>query len=95
MAATKALRKGDWKKCEEHVMRVKALDLVPKSAVIKQSVSVKIKEAALKIYVSTYGSQYVSLSLASLVELFEISERDAFRTVSQLMSSDQLQGAVD
>ena len=35
MAATKALQKGDWRKCCEHLGRLRMWDLMPKSDIIR------------------------------------------------------------
>lgn len=95
MAATTKLQRGDWKKAMEHVKRLKMWNLINQSDVVFAGVHQKIKEVALRTYLLTYGPYYVSLSLASLCEMFELGEQEAYRLCSKMMVSEKLQGAWD
>jgi len=95
MAATKALQAGDWKKCEHFIHKLKMWEQVRNADEVKQLVRKQIQEEALRTYLLTYSTQYASISLASLVSMFELSESVVHRISSKMMVNEQLAGAWD
>ncbi len=55
----------------------------------------KIKEEALRTYLVTFASQYVTISLRTLMDTFELPDNVVYRTTSKLMFNEHLQGTWD
>jgi hypothetical protein len=85
MAATKALQVGDWKKCVHHVNRLRMWDLMRGAEECKELMKRKIQEEALKSYLLTYAPQYMSISAASLREMFELPAVAIHKIASKMM----------
>jgi len=93
MAATKSLRTGEWQKCVKYVNRLRMWDLMPNAEHVRTQIKQKIQEDGLKTYLLTYASQYISLSLETLMDMFQLSERAVYRVTSKMSVDEQLQGA--
>jgi len=92
MAATKAMQRGDWKRCEAHVNKLRAWDFIPNVAYIKAFLSQRIREETLRTYLLTNGAHYTSISMSSLCEMFNLPERTVYKLTSAMMNSEQLLG---
>jgi len=95
MAATKALRVGEWQKCLKYIMRLRMWDSMPNAEFVKTAIKQKIQEESLRTYLLTYAPQYGSISLKTLMEMFEMDSRIVYRVTSKMMVNEQLQGAWD
>jgi translation initiation factor 3 subunit C len=93
MTATKALMKGDWKKCNDLLCSLEVWDLCAgeKAAEeIKTMLSSKIKQTGLRTYLLAFSSQYDSLSLTQLQEMFSMTRTEVHSVVSKMMINRDL-----
>jgi hypothetical protein len=95
MASTNALREGNWREAMENVQKLKMWGLMNNSESVLNMIRDKIKEISLKTYLLTYGSQYSSVSLDTLADMFEMEPNKVYRHVSQMIFNDQLHGSWD
>lgn len=70
VAASKAMRNGDWKKCRDYVindkMNAKVWDLFYEAGKVRDMLSRKIQEETLRTYLFTYSKVYNSISIVSI-----------------------------
>lgn len=93
MCATKALMKGNWKKCDDLLCSLEVWDLVAgehAAEEIKAMLSSKIKQTGLRTYLLAFSSQYESLSLAQLCEMFDMTKTEVHSVVSKMMINRDL-----
>ena len=69
VAASKAMRNGDWKKCRDYIvndkMNGKVWDLFYEADKVRDMLSHKIQEETLRTYLFTYSKVYNSISIVS------------------------------
>ena len=69
VAASKAMRNGDWKKCRDYIindkMNAKVWDLFYEADKVREMLSRKIQEETLRTYLFTYSKVYNSISIVS------------------------------
>ena len=74
VAASKAMRNGDWKKCRDFVindkMNAKVWDLFYEADKVRAMLARKIQEETLRTYLFTYSKVYNSISIVSVVLFF-------------------------
>ena len=74
VAASKAMRNGDWKKCRDFVindkMNAKVWDLFYEADKVRAMLARKIQEETLRTYLFTYSKVYNSISIVSLYLIF-------------------------
>ncbi len=70
--ATKALAKGNWKRCEELLLNLSAWNLIGNSDQVKAMLRRKIQEEGLRTYIFTYAPYYDAMSLDELSNMFEL-----------------------
>ena len=93
MTATKALLKGDWKKCADLLKSLECWDLVPGdngAEEIKKMLVEKIKQTGLRTYLLAFSAQYDSLSLSQLCEMFDMTKNEVHAIVSKMMINHDL-----
>jgi len=93
MTATKALMKGDWKKCSELLNSLEVWSLIAgenAGAEITAMLTEKIKETGLQTYLLAFSSQYDSLSHEQLCQMFEMGENEVHAVVSKMMINRDL-----
>ena len=93
MCATRALIKGNWKKCAELLVNLDVWQLVPGDSSaenIKKMLVEKIKLEGLRTYILTYSKQYDSLSLSQLCNIFDLSKNTVHSLVSKMMINREL-----
>ncbi|TMW56442.1 hypothetical protein Poli38472_006452 [Pythium oligandrum] len=98
VAAAKLLAQGSWKKCSELLVGLSVWDLFPGQNVasrVRELVQHKIQVEALRTYLLAFSSEYDSISLARLTEMFELDEKTVHSVVSKMMINEELQGAWD
>ena len=70
VAASKAMRNGDWKKCRDFVindkMNAKVWDLFYEADKVRAMLARKIQEETLRTYLFTYSKVYNSISIVSV-----------------------------
>lgn len=84
MAATKALQKGNWKACAEHVLSLKVLESLPEPEKVKDILTDRIKQEALRTYLLSYASYYDSFSTKQLADMFSLPTSTVQSLVSKV-----------
>ena len=93
MCASKALMKGDWKKCADFLSRLEVWQLLPGENVSEQINAMlveKVKVEGLRTYLFKYSAHYDSLSLGQLCGMFELSKNEVHSVVSKMMFNSDL-----
>ncbi|KAL3671616.1 hypothetical protein V7S43_003529 [Phytophthora oleae] len=98
VAAAKLLAQGSWRKSAELLVGLPVWDLFPGVNVsqrVKSMVQHKIQVEALRTYLLAFSAEYDSVSLARLMEMFELDDKTVHSIVSKMMINEELQGAWD
>ncbi|KAG3171655.1 Eukaryotic translation initiation factor 3 subunit C [Phytophthora idaei] len=98
VAAAKLLAQGSWRKSAELLVDLPVWDLFPGVNVtqrVKAMVQHKIQVEALRTYLLAFSAEYDSVSLARLMEMFELDDKTVHSVVSKMMINEELQGAWD
>lgn len=99
VAASKAMKKGNWKECQNFIindkMNTKVWDLFYQKDRVRDMVTRKIQEESLRTYLFTYSSVYDSLSLVSLAEMFELEISVVHSIISKMIINEELMASLD
>jgi translation initiation factor 3 subunit C len=95
MVASKALMRGDWRKCRDLIMSIKVWALVPNKDEVLSLLHTKIQEEGLRTYLFTYSPYYDSLSLDELCSMFELERNVVHSIVSKMMINEELHASWD
>lgn len=95
VAASKVMRKGDWKACKDYILAVSCWELFPHSEKVKEMLAGKIQEESLRTYLFTYNKVYDSISMHNLAEMFELSPQVVHSTISKMIINEELQASWD
>lgn len=88
MAATKALQKGNWKTCSDHIMSLKFWGSLPESEKVKEILTNRVKQEALRTYLFSYSSLYDSFNIKQLSEMFSLPVSMTHSIVSKVRLFD-------
>eukprot|EP00193_Tetraselmis_chui_P013756 CAMPEP_0177770216 /NCGR_PEP_ID=MMETSP0491_2-20121128/10794_1 /TAXON_ID=63592 /ORGANISM="Tetraselmis chuii, Strain PLY429" /LENGTH=962 /DNA_ID=CAMNT_0019287391 /DNA_START=118 /DNA_END=3006 /DNA_ORIENTATION=+ len=95
MAATRALRTGDWAGCYGFVEGLSCWGLMDGAVEVKERLREHIKEEALRTFLFTYSAQYASLCMDQLCSTFDLPEKKVHGVVSKMMVEEELPGSWD
>jgi len=95
MAATTALQEANWQKALKYIRELKIWDYVPNDKIVKELLTRKIQEVALRTYLLSYAPQYHSLDIPTLKEMFQLDDKLIHKVASEMILAEQLQGAWD
>jgi len=95
VAASKAMKTGDWKGCKDNILAVSCWELFPNSDKVKAMLTRKIQEESLRTYLFTYNKVYDSISMISLAEMFQLPSQVVHSTISKMIINEELQASWD
>lgn len=99
VAASKAMRHGDWKACAEYIvnkkMNTKVWDLFYESDRVREMLVKFIKEESLRTYLFTYSNVYGSISVPYLSEMFDLPKMKVHSIISKMIINEELMASLD
>ena len=93
--SAKFLAAGEWKKASETLNSIKIWDLMTQPDKIKAMLGQQMQEEGLRTYLFTYAPFYDTLSITTLANMFELSEKKIASIVSRMISHEELAAALD
>merc|ERR1740131_903332 len=99
VAASKAMRNGDWKKAANYIinekMNAKVWDLFYDADSVSQMLTRKIQEESMRTYLFTYSNVYDSISIPILADMFELEVNSVHALVSKMIINEELMASLD
>ncbi|XP_015273731.1 PREDICTED: eukaryotic translation initiation factor 3 subunit C [Gekko japonicus] len=99
VAASKAMKMGDWKTCHRFIvnekMNGKVWDLFPEADKVRSMLVRKIQEESLRTYLFTYSSVYDSISMEILSDMFELDLPTVHSIISKMIINEELMASLD
>lgn len=99
VAASKAMRNGNWKACNKYIinekMNAKVWDLFYQADEVRTMLTKLIREEALRTYLFTYSHVYDSISMATLAETFELEPSVVHSIISKMIINEELMASLD
>lgn len=99
VAASKAMRVGNWRQCQEFIinekMNVKVWNYFFNADKVRAMLSLKIREESLRTYLFTYSFVYDSISIDMLAEMFDIEVTTVHSQISKMIISEELMASLD
>lgn len=89
VAASRAMLKGDWRKCRDYIinekMNAKVWNLFRNSDKVKDMVVQRIQEESLRTYLLMYSTVYITVSLDNLCESFELEKQRVYSIIRYVL----------
>lgn len=99
VAASKAMKTGDWEACKNFVinekMNGKVWDLFLQADKVRAMITQKIQEESLRTYLFTYSSVYDTLSMVTLSEMFQLEPAVVHSIISKMIINEELMASLD
>ncbi|KAM7534983.1 hypothetical protein Aperf_G00000101523 [Anoplocephala perfoliata] len=99
IAASRALRYGDWRKATQLIfspkMDAKIWVLLYNATCVKKMLEEKIKEECLRCYLFTYAPIHESISLQRLADHFEFPRSTVYSIISKMIINQELAGSLE
>lgn len=99
VAASKAMRNGNWKQCRNLLlndkMNAKVWDLFHEADRVRKMLGLKIQEESLRTYLFTYSHVYDSISLIKLSEMFELPHSTVHAIISKMIMNEEIMASLD
>ena len=99
VAASKAMRVGNWKACVEFIvnekMNNKVWNLFHRPDKVRDMLVRKIREESLRAYLFTYSHVYDSISLDVLSKMLDLDKATVHSIVSKMMTNEELMTSLD
>jgi len=99
VAASKAMRNGDWTNCVNLLlnpkMNAKVWDLFHNSESVKEMLKRKVQEESLRTYIFTHSQVYDSISLVYLSSMFSLPDEKVHAVISKMIINKEVMGSLD
>ncbi|KAG8546022.1 hypothetical protein GDO81_019893 [Engystomops pustulosus] len=99
VAASKAMKMGDWKTCKNFIinekMNGKVWDLFPEADRVRNMLVRKIQEESLRTYLFTYSSVYDSIRMGILGDMFQLEIPTVHSIISKMIINEELMASLD
>ncbi|XP_069782969.1 eukaryotic translation initiation factor 3 subunit C [Narcine bancroftii] len=99
VAASKAMKMGDWKTCKNFIinakMSTKVWDLFPAGEKVRDMLVRKIQEESLRTYLFTYSSVYDCISMETLADMFQLEIQNVHSIISKMIINEELMASLD
>lgn len=99
VAASKAMRHGEWKACSEFIvnkkMNTKVWDLFYEADRVREMLVKFVKEESLRTYLFTYSNVYGSISVPYLAEMYELPKPKVHSIISKMIINEELMASLD
>jgi len=99
VAATKVMRVGNWRQCQEYIindkMDSKVWNLFYQSDKVRDMLRQKIREESLRAYLFTYSNVYDSISIKLLAEMFDLETPIVHSIISKMIINEELMASLD
>lgn len=99
VAASKAMKMGDWKTCRNFIinekMNGKVWDLFPEADCVRNLLIRKIQEESLRTYLFTYSSVYDSIRMGILGDMFQLEIPTVHSIISKMIINEELMASLD
>ncbi|NP_001129648.1 eukaryotic translation initiation factor 3 subunit C [Xenopus laevis] len=99
VAASKAMKMGDWKTCKNFIinekMNGKVWDLFPEAERVRGMLVRKIQEESLRTYLFTYSSVYDSIRMGILGDMFQLEIPTVHSIISKMIINEELMASLD
>lgn len=94
VAASKAMRIGNWKSCQDFIinekMNNKVWNLFHRPEKVRDMLAQKIREESLRAYLFTYSHVYDSISLEILSKIFDLDKAVTHSIISKMTTNEEL-----
>lgn len=99
VAASKAMRVGNWKSCRDLIINdkvnLKVWNLFHQADSVRTMLEVKIREGSLRAYLFTYSNVYDSISMEILANMFDLKKSTVHSIVSKMIINEELMASLD
>lgn len=99
VAASKAMRVGNWKSCRDLIINdkvnLKVWNLFHQSDSVRGMLEEKIREGSLRAYLFTYSNVYDSISMQVLANMFDLDKSTVHSIVSKMIINEELMASLD
>lgn len=99
VAASKAMRVGNWKSCRDLIINdkvnLKVWNLFHQPDSVRSMLEEKIREGSLRAYLFTYSNVYDSISMQVLANMFDLDKSTVHSIVSKMIINEELMASLD
>lgn len=99
VAASKAMRVGNWKSCRDLIINdkvnLKVWNLFHQPDSVRSMLEEKIREGSLRAYLFTYSNVYDSISMQVLGNMFDLDKSTVHSIVSKMIINEELMASLD
>jgi len=99
VAASKAMRVGNWKSCRDLIINdkvnLKVWNLFHQPDTVRSMLEEKIREGSLRAYLFTYSNVYDSISMQVLANMFDLNESTVHSIASKMIINEELMASLD
>merc|ERR1712080_100135 len=99
IAASKAMREGDWKKCRDFLinekMNAKVWNLFHEPENVRNMLISKIQTESLRTYLFAYSKVYDAVSEEYLSKMFELEKESVIAIVSKMVINGEIMAKLD